>query len=130
MPNAEYCNFAGVTCDGSQHVATVLRDGAALTSIPSQLCGLTSLTSLTLANSTAMAGATIPQCIGSMTSLRSLSLSGLHLGGTLPQSFASLTSLTSLSLFNNQLTGGFPDSIGSLTALVRAALATGCRRGA
>jgi Leucine rich repeat len=57
------------------------------------------------------------QCVGSMTALAYLDLSGNALKGTIPTSLGSMTALAYLDLSGNTLKGTIPTSLGSLTDL-------------
>ena len=59
----------------------------------------------------------IPSALGSLTSLRTLSLWGNQLTGTLPTELGNLANLEVLSLSQNQLTGTIPAWLGSLANL-------------
>ena len=95
----EWCAFYGVTCDMDYGSAS-----------------LYSVTSIEL-SSKGLQG-TLPNSIGSLTSLLHLAFGGNYLTGTIPSSIGSMSSLTQLTLNNNLLTGSIPSSISSLTQLV------------
>ncbi|CUG93760.1 GP46-like surface antigen, putative [Bodo saltans] len=61
---------------------------------------------------------TLPDSLGSLTSLRSFFLSDNIISGTLPETLASLTNLRNLQANMNALTGPLPSSWGSLTVLL------------
>jgi Leucine-rich repeat (LRR) protein len=60
---------------------------------------------------------TIPDAIGSLTTLISLSISGCGITGTIPQSLGMLTGMNQLWLYNNSLTGPIPEELSSLSEL-------------
>jgi Leucine-rich repeat (LRR) protein len=60
---------------------------------------------------------TIPETIGSLTSLVSFSISGCGITGTIPQSLGMLTEINQLWLHNNSLTGPIPEEISALSQL-------------
>ncbi|QDZ22800.1 serine/threonine-protein kinase [Chloropicon primus] len=60
----------------------------------------------------------IPESIGNLSKLRTLSLQG-GVEGTIPPSIGELQELTSLMLQNNDLIGSIPPEIGNCTSLVK-----------
>ena len=83
--------------------------------IPVALGSLPSLRELSLWGN--QLSGTIPAELGSLTSLQVLFLSQNMLSGEIPAALGGLTSLTSLSLWGNQLSGTIPAALGSLTRL-------------
>ena len=83
-----------------------------LTSIPESIGNLTSLKSLTLRFSQISA---IPECIGNLTNLQRLNLSDTRIS-VLPESIGNLTNLQRLDL-NDTRISVLPESIGNLTSL-------------
>jgi Leucine-rich repeat (LRR) protein len=65
---------------------------------------------------------TVPASLGSLPRLELLLLSFNGLSGTVPASLGSLSKLTALQLEANKLTGTVPDSWGKLTSLTELAL--------
>ena len=59
----------------------------------------------------------IPESIGLLKALGSLSIRRNHLNGSIPESFGQLTNVTEIQLDGNDLTGSIPESIGQLKAL-------------
>eukprot|EP00899_Mesostigma_viride_P022485 jgi/Mesvir1/3420/Mv11922-RA.1 len=60
---------------------------------------------------------TIPDQLGSMSSMRDVILSSNQLSGTIPHELGSWSLLGFLLLFNNQLSGTIPHQLGSLSSL-------------
>ncbi|XP_027924665.1 receptor-like kinase TMK4 [Vigna unguiculata] len=88
---------------------TVFLGGNNFTSIPNGCFqGLTSLQSLSMADSVNLAPWTIPAELTQSTNLVKLDLGNTNLIGTLPDVFDSLLSLQELRLSYNNLTGGLP----------------------
>ena len=96
--------------------------------IPETIGTLTSLVSLTLCNNQ-LEGA-IPETIGLLTNLKTLSLSNNRLEGAIPESIGSLKYLEYLNLSKNRLEGAIPESIGSLIYLEHLILANNRLEGA
>jgi len=61
-----------------------------------------------------MLGGTIPNFIGSLTTLQSFSIAECNFVGTIPESIGNLELMQQMWLFSNQLTGEIPASIGNL----------------
>ena len=87
-------------------------EGLGLSSIPEQIGNLTALRSLSLNRNQLI---TLPEQIGNLTALTGLSFGHNQLT-TLPEQIGNLTALRSLNLYDNQLTT-LPAEIGNLTAL-------------
>ncbi|GLT28267.1 hypothetical protein SLA2020_032110 [Shorea laevis] len=87
--------------------------------LPESIGDLKSLQSLSL--SCNLEGS-IPASIGNLSQLTDLSLSYNNLSGQIPSSLANLTQLTFLDLFHNQFSGPIPTSIGNLSQLTQLSL--------
>jgi len=83
--------------------------------IPENIGNLTNLTTLSLYYS--QLTGEIPSEIGNLTNLTSLYLQSNQLTGEIPSEIGNLTNLTSLNLSGNQFTGEIPPEIGNLTNL-------------
>ncbi len=84
--------------------------------IPDSLGSLTSLEELNLTFNS-LTG-TIPDSLGNLTNLRILALRDNDLTGTIPASLGNLRNLELLYLWDNNLTGAIPHSLGNLTNLL------------
>jgi Leucine-rich repeat (LRR) protein len=87
--------------------------------IPESITTLTRLNSLKLGNNnlSGTGSQPIPEFIGELTHLRTLSLSGNQFIGSIPESLKNLIKLRSLSLSNNLLVGDIPTFFGDLINL-------------
>ncbi|KAG5382458.1 hypothetical protein IGI04_033928 [Brassica rapa subsp. trilocularis] len=83
--------------------------------IPDSIGNLKHLASLTLADSN-FAGR-IPSSLGELSNLSSLSLYRNHFTGEVPSSIGNLKQLISFGVSSNQLTGSFPSALLNLTKL-------------
>ena len=92
-------------------------DNAFTGPIPESLGNLSNLTSLTL-DLNELSGP-IPSSLGNLTNLTTLWLDSNNISGTLPSSLGNLTNLTSLSVGNSEVSGSIPSSLGSLTNLTK-----------
>ncbi|KOM53726.1 hypothetical protein LR48_Vigan09g238500 [Vigna angularis] len=82
--------------------------------LSSAIESLSELDTLDLSYNTGLTG-TIPEAIGNMKNLKSLSLVGCGFSGPIPDSIGSLTQLTFLALNSNRFSGNIPRSLGNLT---------------
>jgi Leucine-rich repeat (LRR) protein len=83
--------------------------------IPQELGNLSCLQSLSFfANPI---GGTIPSSLGNLSALKTLGLLQNQLTGSIPASLGNLANLTTLNLHANQLTGSIPPELGNLSAL-------------
>ncbi|XP_042504778.1 receptor-like protein EIX2 [Macadamia integrifolia] len=108
-----------------QNIGEVLRSGVTSLdfsgnflngSIPSSICELRSLRSLTLSNNSLWGE--LPACWKDMKGLRFLDFGNNNLSGKIPQSIGSLSSLLFLILSNNFFRGELPSSLQKCTKLV------------
>ena len=110
-----YCSWLGITCGGTSGadvVAITIPYGNVIASLtaghlPDELGNLTSLTSLSI-KSGGLTGS-LPTTLASLTSLVNLDLSNNKLSGTIPSSFTRLSALTYLDLSGNKLAGDIPN---------------------
>lgn len=119
--NITYCSWQGVTCDSAKNIVGLsilsASTGAPLrSSIPASLGTLVTLKSLSIKQCSVRG--TIPPSISSLTNLTQLILSSNFLTGTLPDGLSSLVFLQTLYLDNNTLGGTFPTGIASLSNLL------------
>lgn len=92
-----------------------LSSNGLLSSIPSSICSLTTLTSLIFVNN--YLTNSIPDCIGNLLLLQYLKLDLHSIAGILPSTIITLTNLFELTISNNQLQGPIPSQIGNLLLL-------------
>ncbi|KAG6558135.1 hypothetical protein Mapa_000316 [Marchantia paleacea] len=83
--------------------------------IPTQICSLSSLTTLNLAANSFVGS--IPPCIHELANLSVLILNENNLTGIIPRTITELTGLTTVDLSNNHIGGVIPTGLGNLTAL-------------
>ncbi|XP_018442508.2 receptor-like protein 6 [Raphanus sativus] len=83
--------------------------------IPESIGNLKHLVSLTLAESNF--SGRIPSSLGELSNLSSLRLSGNHFTGEVPSSIGNLKQLISFDVHRNQFTGSFPSALLNLTKL-------------
>ncbi|KAG2331226.1 hypothetical protein Bca52824_002406 [Brassica carinata] len=83
--------------------------------IPESIGNLKQLVSLTL--SVSNFSGRIPSSLGELSNLSSLSLYGNHLTGEVPSTIGNLKQLISFDVESNQLTGNFPSALLNLTKL-------------
>ncbi|MCY4529861.1 MAG: leucine-rich repeat domain-containing protein, partial [Chloroflexi bacterium] len=88
--------------------------------IPSELGSLSSLRTLSLWGNQLTGG--IPKELGSLTNLQTLDLNENRLTGEIPKELGSLAKLQWLNLFENRLTGEIPTELGDLSELIRLSL--------
>ena len=88
--------------------------------IPSELGSLSSLRTLSLWGNRLKGG--IPKELGNLTNLHTLNLNENQLTGEIPTELGSLSELRSLDFASNQLTGEIPTELGDLSELIRLAL--------
>ena len=117
VPTSNVCNWEGVSCSTTDGVVVVLSLFAdhITGSLPDSIGSLSSLNNLIL-SSNSFSGS-LPDSIGSLSSLISLALDVNRFTGSLPDSIGSLSSLYYLQLGVNSFSGSLPDSIGSLSSL-------------
>jgi Leucine-rich repeat (LRR) protein len=131
FPQPDPCNdqnrvWQGITCSSSPNmckfqsceVVSLVLESYNLkgTLPPGFFVPLISLTNLDVSSSLGLVGS-IPAEIGSLSQLRSLSLSINQLTGVIPSEIGSLSQLSSMYLQDNQLTGVIPPEIRSLSHL-------------
>ncbi len=116
LTDAPIGQWHGATTDASGRVTRLdLADNQLTGSIPDELGSLSSLEVLDL-NDNQLTGE-IPTSLGSIANLVQLQITGNQLTGTIPAELGSLANLTILALGGNQLTGTIPTWLGNLTNL-------------
>ena len=114
-PCAEH--WAGVSCDRSGRVYGLDLTGNGLHGmIPKEIGSLTALRTLSLSGNKGIVGA-IPPEIGKLANLEWLSLHDNMLGGEIPKEIGKCSKLKWLSLYNNKLTGSIPEETTQLKEL-------------
>lgn len=109
-----YCDWKGIACDNSSHVAKIELPGQNLSGkIPESVFHFPYIESIDL-SSNLLSGA-IPSNISSCLSLRHLNLSNNNFTGPLPG--GSIPQLQELDLSNNMLSGRIPEEIGLFSSL-------------
>ena len=119
--NATYCSWQGVTCDPMNNILRLSILSASLgatlrSTIPASLGTLITLKSLTI-KQCSLRGS-IPSSLSALTNLTQLILSSNFLTGSLPSGLSSLVSLQTLYIDNNSFSGTFPIGIASLSNLL------------
>ena len=113
--DCDICDWYGVTCFNGQIIGLNLTNNQLAGIIPSSLGSINSLKILSLGINE-LTGS-IPPELGSLSNLESLSLGKNQLIGEIPKELGNLTSLTSLDLPFNNLTGSIPPELGNLNDL-------------
>jgi hypothetical protein len=115
--NGGYCNWKGVTCDGSKDVINITTEVPLGGVVPSvnALRALPKLKVLDL-EQTQLSG-TLPPEYGSLARLEVLYLWGNKLTGPLPAAWSGMVAMKDLELSANQLSGPLPASWGSLAKM-------------
>jgi len=107
---ADFCGFYGVACNSNGLIKEMC--GALIFS----LAWLLTLTPNSSLENNALYG-TIPESLGSLSTLESIILANNGLFGTLSPSLGSLSLLTFFDVLRNNLEGELPATLGSLTNL-------------
>ncbi|KAH1217580.1 DNA damage-repair/toleration protein [Glycine max] len=92
------------------------RSGYMTGKISPEICNLSNLTTLVVADWKAVSGE-IPACVASLYSLQILDLSGNRISGEISADIGNLRSLTLLSLADNEISGKIPTSVVKLIRL-------------
>jgi len=109
----------GVTCDANGDVVSlVIPDNNAIGTLPDCIGNLTALKTLTVAGNFMVVGS-MPHTIKALTALESFVLEGCTIDGTVPVGIGELTALTTLNLNYNAFAGIFPPipNLHALTSL-------------
>ncbi len=105
------CSWYGITCDGTGVVTQLLLDNNNLVgTLPESLGVLNRVGTLSLANN-ALSGS-LPASLGYMNDLRYLRLNNNQLSGPLPEAWTHADILVELRLGTNQLSGQIPEWMG------------------
>ena len=92
------------------------RSGYMTGKISPEICNLSNLTTLIVADWKAVSGE-IPACVASLYTLQILDLSGNRISGEISADIGNLRSLTLLSLADNEISGKIPTSVVKLIRL-------------
>nr|ACM89577.1 leucine-rich repeat family protein / protein kinase family protein [Glycine max] len=104
----------GIRCSNSKITQLRLPGLNLAGQLSSAIQSLSELDTLDLSYNTGLTG-TIPQEIGNLKKLKSLSLVGCGFSGPIPDSIGSLKQLTFLALNSNRFSGTIPRSLGNLS---------------
>jgi Leucine-rich repeat (LRR) protein len=109
--------WIGVTCDGNTTVTSLVLSSMSITGTLSPAIGaLSNLIDLEISFNPGISGS-LPQELGNLTKLTTLSLQSCSYSGPIPHTLSNLINLTFLALNGNQLTGTIPSGLGALTQL-------------
>jgi Leucine-rich repeat (LRR) protein len=116
-PLLSYSEWYGVSTTDGLHVSSISLEGIDIkATLPDCLGNLTTLTTLSL-GSNQLYGTIPGTTISKMASLEVLDLSNNYLTGTIPTALAALSALVTLKLSVNSLTGTIPTTFGDLSVL-------------
>lgn len=112
------CDWFGVTCDANNQILTIVIFGNNLGGgpVPAELRFLSSLEFLVLEEGTFTG---IPDALGDLTRLKSLSLQSNTMTGSIPASLGNLPDLQVLNLAGNSLIGPIPSELGQSDQLAQ-----------
>ncbi len=113
------CHWYGISCNtaGNSVTGIDLHSNNLSGQIPSDLQALTNLQVLMLSDNAGLTGS-IPQELGSLSSLFILDLDSDQLSGPIPPELGNLWNLQMLFLGSNQLSGSIPSELGNLFLLL------------
>ncbi|KAI0774819.1 L domain-like protein [Trametes elegans] len=116
VKDVRFCTWSGVKCDGSGRVSSLqLSFPSVPANVPSEIGGLTGLTSLQIVGDTNVPGGTLPSSFTNLTSLTSLDLQSTAVTAIDANLFSSLNQITTLTLVKNTKMGGdLPSSLFAL----------------
>ena len=115
LSDCDICNLEEITCNRAGRVERFSIGGNRFSgTIPEEIGDLSELISLSIIQTNITGN--IPNSIGNLTNLRILSLSNNELTGNIPSGIGSLTIVSELNLSDNQLTGPIPSEIGNMSS--------------
>jgi Leucine-rich repeat (LRR) protein/cell division FtsZ-interacting protein ZapD len=89
-----------------------------LTAIPEEIGNLVNLKSLTInGQGIGFKNSSLPESLGNLINLETLSIRNVDMNGSLPSSLGNLVNLRNVSIMNTLITGSIPVGIGNLTSL-------------
>lgn len=119
LSTGSVCAWFGLTCSDEQKKGLVtwidLSNNGLSGSIPDELSLLKDNLELFWLCSNSELGGSVPQWIGDVTQMQSLSLFDTAVGGTIPDSLYNLSKLSSLRLYGSKLEGTISTKIGQLS---------------
>ena len=117
-PKQALCSWAGLVCDASGSVTSILLSGLGLTgSIPDSIGLVSSLTHIQL-NDNSLSG-TISSSLYRLSLLAYLDISRNSMVGSIPSTFGTLSLLQYLEISSNLLTGTVPSSLCGIAGLTK-----------
>ena len=118
IPDQQVCSWAGLTCDATGSVTSILLSGLGLKgSIPDNINLVSSLTRMQL-NDNSLSG-TISSSLYRLSLLAYLDISRNSITGTLPSILGTLSLLQYLGISSNSLTGIVPSSLCGIAGLTK-----------
>ena len=119
LSSGPVCAWFGLTCSDEQKKGLVswidLSSNGLSGSIPDELSLLIDNLELLWLSSNPQLGGSVPQWIGDVTHMQSLSLFDTAIGGAIPDSLYDLSKLTSLRVYGSKLEGTISTKIGQLS---------------
>ena len=113
------CAWFGLTCSDEQKKGLVtwidMSNNGLSGSVPDELSLLSNNLELLWLSSNSELGGSVPQWIGDVTHMQSLSLFDTAIGGTIPDSLYNLSKLSSLRVYGSKLGGTISTQIGQLS---------------
>ena len=119
LSTGSVCAWFGLTCSDEQKKGLVtwidLSNNGLSGSIPDELSLLSNNLELLWLSSNSELGGSVPQWIGDVTHMQSLSFFDTAIGGTIPDSLYNLSKLSSLRVYGSKLEGTISTKIGQLS---------------
>lgn len=112
LGNNEFSGFFPNTFGGLQSLQGLWLGNNKIRSFPTSLCGLPALSTLDLSHN--QISGPIPDCIGSVTSLREVHLNSNRLTSRIPSTLWDLKDVLILDLSSNSFTGNLPQQVENL----------------
>jgi len=119
LSNGSVCSWYGLTCSDEQKKDIVtwidLNNNGLSGSIPDELSLLSDNLELLWLSANPELGGSLPQWIGEVTHMQSMSFFDTAIGGTIPDSLYDLSRLSSLRMYGSKLEGTISTKIGRLS---------------